>query len=61
MGAGEQEKGTKMAHEEEPILSNPPTPEVARHVRDYTRFIKLLTWGAIVSLVTAFVVIIFIL
>jgi hypothetical protein len=50
-----------MAHEEEPILSNPPTPEVARHVRDYTRFIKLLTWGAIVSLVTAFVVIIFIL
>ena len=39
--------------EEEPILTNPPTPDVATHVRDYTRFVHLLKWGAIVSLVTA--------
>lgn len=50
-----------MAEEEEPILTNPPTPEVARHVGDYTRFVKLLTIGAIISLVIAFIVIIFIL
>lgn len=47
--------------EEEPILTNPPTPEVARHVRDYSNFTRLLKWGALVSLVTAFTVIIFVL
>jgi hypothetical protein len=47
--------------EEEPILTNPPTPEVARHVRDYSNFTRLLTISALVSLVIAFIVIIFIL
>jgi hypothetical protein len=42
--------------EEEPILTNPPTQDVATHVRDYTRFVHLLKWGALVSLVTALVV-----
>ena len=42
--------------EEEPILTDPPTQDVAEHVRDYTRFIQLLKWGAIVSLITAFFV-----
>ena len=53
-------RGTALA-EEEPILTNPPTPEVARHVRDYSNFTRLLKWGALVSLVTAFTVIIFVL
>lgn len=39
--------------EEEPILTNPPTQDVAHHVRDYSRFVQLLKWGAIISLVTA--------
>ena len=39
--------------EEEPILTDPPTQDVAHHVRDYTRFVQLLKWGAILSLVTA--------
>lgn len=42
--------------EEESILTHPPTPEVTKHVRDYERFTQLLKWGAIVSLITAFVV-----
>lgn len=46
--------------EEEPILTSPPTPEVANHVRDYERFIQMLKWGAIVSLVTAFIVLLII-
>jgi hypothetical protein len=45
-----------MAHEE-PLLNNPPTPEVAHHVKDYERFTKLLKWGAIVSLIITFLVV----
>lgn len=45
-----------MAHEEEPILTHPSTPEMARHVHDYSRFTSLLKWGALLSLITAFVV-----
>ena len=52
-------KGTSMA-EEEPLLTNPPTAEVAHHVRDYARFTKLLKWGAIVSLIVAFLVLLII-
>jgi hypothetical protein len=39
--------------EDEPILVNPPTQDDAHHVRDYTRFVHLLKWGAIISLITA--------
>ena len=49
-----------MAHEEEPILNHPGTQEVARHVRDYSRFVQLLKWGAIVSLIIAFLVLLLI-
>lgn len=42
--------------EEEPLLVDPPSQDVAAHVHDYTRFTKLIKWGALVSLVTAFVV-----
>lgn len=41
---------------EEPSLANPPTQEVANHVRDYSRFLVLLKWGAIISLILAFIV-----
>ena len=45
-----------MAHDEEPLLANPPTQDVAMHVRDYTRFTKMLKWGAITCLIIAFIV-----
>ena len=48
-------QGSVMA-EEEPLLVDPPTQDVAMHVRDYTRFTKLLKWGAIVALIIAFFV-----
>jgi len=42
--------------EDESILTNPPTQDVATHVRDYTRFVQLFKWGAVISLVTALIV-----
>jgi hypothetical protein len=48
-------KGNGMA-EEEPLLTNPPTQEVAVHVRDYARFTKMLKWSALTCLVIAFIV-----
>jgi hypothetical protein len=42
--------------EDESILTNPPTQDVAIHVRDYTRFTKLLKYGALICLVLAFFV-----
>ena len=45
-----------MAHDEEPLLANPPTQEVAHHVRDYERFIKLLKYGFFACVVIAFLV-----
>ncbi|HWI75667.1 MAG TPA: hypothetical protein VNS53_01125 [Sphingomicrobium sp.] len=49
-----------MAHEEEPILARPGSPEVSRHVHDYSRFTSLLKWGAIGCLIVAFVVLLII-
>jgi hypothetical protein len=46
-----QHRGPKMA-EDESILVNPPTQDVAHHVRDYTRFVHLLKWSAIIALIT---------
>jgi hypothetical protein len=46
--------------EEEPILTDPPTQDVATHVRDYTYFVQMLKWGAIISLVTALLVMVII-
>ena len=42
--------------EEESILVNPPTQDVAVHVNDYARFTKLLKYGAIVCLIIGFIV-----
>ena len=47
--------------EEEPILTDPPTQEVARHVEDYSNFTRILKWSALACLVIAFTVVIFIL
>ncbi|HXH53631.1 MAG TPA: hypothetical protein VNH53_09430 [Sphingomicrobium sp.] len=47
--------------EQEPILTDPPTQDVAVHVRDYTRFTKLLTWGAAISFLIALFVLLFVL
>ena len=40
--------------DDESILTSPPTQDVAVHVRDYTRFTKLLKWSAIGCLIVAF-------
>ena len=37
--------------EDESILVNPPTQDVAVHVEDYGRFTKLLKWGAVICLI----------
>jgi hypothetical protein len=47
--------------EQEPILTDPPTHEVAVHVRDYSRFTQLMKWGAISSLIVGFIVVVFVL
>lgn len=50
-----------MANDEDSILTSPPTPEVARHVDDYSRFTFLLKWGAVVALIVALVMVFIIL
>jgi hypothetical protein len=42
--------------EEEPLLTDPPSQDVAWHVRDYSRFTQLLKWGAIGCFIIAFLV-----
>lgn len=46
-----------MAHDEEPLLADPPSAEAAYHVRDYARFTKLLKYSALACLAIAFLVI----
>lgn len=48
-------KGRSMA-DDESLLTNPPTQDVAVHVNDYVRFTKLLKWGALLCLLTGFIV-----
>ncbi|MGN6154332.1 MAG: hypothetical protein ACTHN4_01170 [Sphingomicrobium sp.] len=45
-----------MAHEEDPILTHPGSPQMVRHVNDYSRFTSLFKWGAICCLIVAFLV-----
>lgn len=42
--------------EDEPLLSSPPTQDVAVHVRDYERFTRLFKYGAITCLIVGFIV-----
>jgi len=42
--------------DEESILANPPTQEMAHHVADYARFTTMSKWGAIVCLIIGLVV-----
>lgn len=45
-----------MAHEEEPLLADPPTHEAAVHVHDYERFTRMMKWGAIACFIVGFIV-----
>jgi hypothetical protein len=45
-----------MAHDEEPLLANPPTHEVGIHVRDYERFTTMFKWAAVVALIVGLIV-----
>jgi hypothetical protein len=47
-------EGKDMA-EEEPILTSPPTQDVAAHVADYSNFTRLLKWGAVVCFIVGLV------
>jgi len=47
------ERGEFLMAEDESILVNPPTQDVAVHVDDYTRFTKLLKWGAAACFIIA--------
>jgi hypothetical protein len=42
--------------EEEPLLVSPPTHDVAMHVRDYTRFTKMMTRSAITCFIIGLIV-----
>ena len=42
--------------DDESLLTDPPTQDVAVHVRDYTRFTQLLKWGALTCLLVGFFV-----
>ncbi len=42
--------------DDESILTNPPNEDVAVHVRDYAKFTKLLTIGALTCLAIGFFV-----
>ena len=45
-----------MMADEESILSNPPTQDMAVHVHDYTRFTKMMFRGAIACFIVGFIV-----
>jgi hypothetical protein len=47
----------KSMADDESLLTNPPTQEVAVHVRDYSRFTKLFKYGAIVCFIIAMLVV----
>jgi len=47
--------------EQEPLLTNPVTHDVAVHVEDYERFTHLFKWGALAAFVVAMIVLIFVL
>ena len=42
--------------EDESILTSPPTQDVAVHVADYTRFTRLLKYGAVTCFIIGLVV-----
>ena len=44
-----------MVEQDETILTNPGSPEMAAHVDAYERFTKLFKWGAIICLVIGLV------
>ncbi len=45
-----------MMAEEESLLVSPPTQDVAVHVHDYTRFTRMMKWGALTCLVVGLIV-----
>ena len=45
-----------MMAEEEPLLTSPPTQDMAVHVHDYLRFTKMFKWGALICLILGFIV-----
>jgi hypothetical protein len=49
-----------MAHEHEPILTHPGSPEMSRHVHDYSQFTSLFKWGAATCLVIGLLVLLII-
>ena len=45
----------------ETIPQSPTPHEMTHHVRDYDHFLTLFKWGAALSLITAFIVVVFVL
>jgi aa3 type cytochrome c oxidase subunit IV len=45
-----------MAEEEEPLLAQPGTQEMAAHVHDYDRFTRMMKWGALACLIIGLIV-----
>ena len=38
------------------LLTNPPTQDIAVHVRDYARFTQMFKWGALICFIIGFIV-----
>ncbi len=57
MQAAGNEMGSHMAHEEEPILTKPGSPQMVHHVHVYSRFTSLLKWGAVIALIVALILV----
>lgn len=47
--------------EEEPLLTSPPSQDVAVHVADYTRFTHMMKRGAIACFIIGIIVLVFVL
>jgi hypothetical protein len=47
--------------EQEPLLTNSVTHDVAVHLEDYTRFTHLFKWGAVAAFAVAMIVLFFVL
>jgi hypothetical protein len=45
-----------MAEDVDPVFEEAHAPEVQTHVRDYSRFVQMFKWSAIISFVIAILV-----
>lgn len=45
-----------MAEDVDPMFQEAHAPQVETHIRDYSRFVQMFKWGAIISFITGILV-----